>query len=320
MYVKDYLRKGRDIKTAARKEEGKAKLGKLRGGSVGAIIDGDVYGTCHRIAHLRSIGLEEPVEDNTKLMFAYGFANEVIVEEELKASLPAGHRVEVDVDVTLPVGDTEIQGHLDLVLYGEDDKPYHFIELKSINSIYTAKSVHYELKPKTTNLLQAAFYKLALEKKYGLAEGAIGCSLLYVSRGYYHTSMLSKTFKTLLMNKPWDVDFKEDNPFRMLPFEREYTLKFVDGYLTYDTEGLRAAKITNARAEDILNYYQAVYDMKEHKDLGPRPVDKDLLGRRSYSPCSYCVFSDTCDKSEDNYDEWLDNIKMDIETLTNERS
>lgn len=310
--IREKLVEGR-VKLQALHNAGEAvKLGTLRGGSSGAIIDGVVYGHCHRKAHLRQLGIDAPTDPETSIMFSAGFANEDIVKAELVA---AGYAVkaeeEIPVSITLSNG-TVVNGRPDLVLLDKDGHPYYGIELKLASSVYTVRDVHYSLVPKREHLIQAALYS------YGL--GSLPYSLVYVSRNYWHLSMLSDTFKKAVAAKGWDVEFAPDfrtgkpGPFRIVPFEREYKLTWsADGYLVYDTEGLSKPRVTKLKVQHILDFYEETAAIGEHKDLGPRPTDASFDGtKKTYSPCNYCPFQSVCDEHETDYDTWLDYAKKEV--------
>ena len=57
------IRKGQLAIAEAGHEKEKTRVGHLRGGSAGAIIDGEVYGECHRKAHLRMLGIDTPLKE-----------------------------------------------------------------------------------------------------------------------------------------------------------------------------------------------------------------------------------------------------------------
>ena len=104
-----------------------------------------------------------------------------------------------------------------------------------------------------------------------------------------------------------------------MPFEREYLLGWThDGHLQYTTEGLQRPVVTGLKAEHIMNFYQEVAEIQHHRDLGPRPEAVSVDGSPSYSPCNYCVFKDTCDAYEGDYDTWLDEVHNVVRHLKEE--
>jgi hypothetical protein len=151
------------------------KFGTVRGGSVGAIINNNVYGVCHRKAYLRYYGIETPLDGPIELMTTQGEKNEELWLEELAAGLPEGYVVkdqnefpcvwDVGVkafafkkDGTLGKKKVDVtgSGSPDVTIWNKEDYPVLGLELKNISSFSKTKGAHYELRPNNDHLIQAA--------------------------------------------------------------------------------------------------------------------------------------------------------------------
>lgn len=149
------------------------KLGRYRVGNTGAIIHGNQpVGSCPRIAHLRSLGIqtERAPGESRELMFEAGRTNEDAWLRVLKAGAPIGVTFkceeEIPVDYELE-GVGRITGRPDIVAL-ENGVPQKGIELKLASSLWTARDVGFELKPKLVHLLQAGHYAKKLDIPFEL--------------------------------------------------------------------------------------------------------------------------------------------------------
>lgn len=178
-----------------RKEE--EKRGVLRAGSSGIISEkNEVAGHCARKAHLRSLGIElDPPTEDKLIMFDLGFASEDIVYEKLVSALDGtGHVIlreeEIPVEWMTSNG-TKVTGRPDIVIckaYASAPKgewqgvvpinkngltvaaavPVLGLELKSVHSVWVAREVLFNRKPKLSNLTQAAHYMWKLGEQVGM--------------------------------------------------------------------------------------------------------------------------------------------------------
>lgn len=172
-----------------------AKVGEFRGGNTGLIaLGGKVIGACGRLTYLRFkgiTGIDEP-EDNKKLMFEAGLANEDIwseiltlgmevLAEDLPAGLVLRREEEIPIRWQLPSG-TWVSGRPDIVVCqtekAEEIKltpfggyepisleryiPHKGIELKLVSSLWTGRDVGLEMEPKIAHLMQGGHYAWAL--------------------------------------------------------------------------------------------------------------------------------------------------------------
>jgi hypothetical protein len=128
------LHAGRVELVKARFESDAKKTPTLRGGSAGAIVsstkEDKVLGNCHRLAHLRWLGIDVPPAESDYEMFDEGLTNEDIINNLLQA----GYRGPILFEEDLPVRWETATGHLvtgrcDAIL-GEVLSPD---ELKTVN-------------------------------------------------------------------------------------------------------------------------------------------------------------------------------------------
>jgi hypothetical protein len=288
-----------------------SRINTIRGGSAGAIIDGQVYGECVRRAHLRYEGLDTPLDEEIELMTRQGEQNEEIFIKELKAS---GTRVltQDDVGLQLDLFGTKFIGSPDIALVLDDsDRPSLGIENKNISGISKAMGTHYELKPDAKHMIQAATYSYRLGQLLGIPH--LPYQLIYSSRVVWQAFSLSKKASEAVQNNPIDVEYKYGKLHSIKPFHRVYYLDWTeDDRLKYTTHGYKDWVVTNV-TKSSLDYHADVVanKLKASGNLGPRPTTLHIDGSRGYSPCNYCPFQPVCDEHEDgSYEEWLDHAQL----------
>ena len=262
------------------------KRGTLRIGSAGAVIEnGEVHGTCHRIALSRMLGVDKPVDAPRRIMFAAGNANEDIWYEIVKRGWNGKifREEEIAVEWTVPGSDVKVTGRPDMVLADENGVPVQGIELKGVFSLGTAKSVELDGKPKDEHLIQAAMYSMLLNIPWTLA--------------YTNASVVDLQF-----------DRKKYGLAKIEPFYRMFQLTWEDDRLFYLDEHKSEKVRTEITKSSLTDFYSMIVEMRDTKQLGPRPASGGMDGSKAYwSKCDakYCPFSAACDKHEDNYDKWI---------------
>src|SRR5262245_49182448 len=109
-----------------KKEE--AKRGNLRAGNTGIMSpEGQIAGGCHRVSHLRQLGIEIDSPDaGSLLMFELGYANEDRIYSDLQKTLQSGELIrredEIPINWTTSNG-TAVSGRPDLVICDSDTVP-----------------------------------------------------------------------------------------------------------------------------------------------------------------------------------------------------
>lgn len=303
---KKILQAGREAQRAEHNKHEIDKIGTLRGGSCGILTEeGDVIGGCHRIAHLRQIGIQAPSEPETHNMFAAGHANEDIIAKELiDGGAKIKRETEIPVQIELEDG-TKITGRPDIVVVDSDDTPLFIVEMKCISARGTAVAVHYELKPKTNHLIQLALYMIGL----GIDESV----LHYASRVKWNIPAKMPSSVKKVTSKGWDA-VEQYGGVQIQPFDRIYNVKWAEDdtieWSTQDGKGMKT-RSTIISKDNIMAYYRVVNEIQRHHDLGPIPA-KD-----GYLQCDYCPFSEQCERYEEtrDYDMWLDEITLHVGVL-----
>lgn len=300
--------------------------GQLRGGSVGALIDGQIYGVCHRKAYLRYHGIETPLPAEIELMTNQGEKNEEIWFNDLQNGLPE-HLYVMDQEQFPCEWTTSMgvpgSGSPDIVIFDRrTDLPVRGLELKNISSVSKAKSTHYELRPTQDHIIQAANYSIRMGDQY-LDGKPLPYQLVYSSRSIWQMYAMSDKAKGEIVRRGWDVDWKWGKPSAILPFHRVYNLDWnVDGTLRYWTPGLKSWVNTKLTRESIDNYYDVVsHKIDGQNNLGPRPSASHIDGKSAYSPCNYCDWSEVCEAYGDRTpDEFRDQAKVMAQKLWESRN
>ena len=309
----DWIGQGHAAKAAEHAVKEAAKLGHFRGGSAGLLTeDGTLYGKCPRVAYLRSQGLEEPVDDNTREVFEAGYANEVIVLDLLRRGA-AAHDPDLEVadgdgialTYQLPDG-TPVSCRPDaLVRVRETGQPVAGFEFKMAASLWSWTAVHYDRRPRSDHLIQAGHYSLRA--------GGAPFVLLYSCRAEFHLSTAPKWLQSKFPPGVYDVEYKDDGatPLKLRPANRAYELTWrADGRLQYWTDGLDAPVPTEVTADAIERYYLRVAEIRDTLQLGPRPSGMAVDGSKSFMPCDYCDLKPVCDAHEATGATWLDHARL----------
>jgi hypothetical protein len=318
------FRQAVELDIERRRAEEIPKLGILRGGNSGLLLpgtrDGDwmVAGTCHRKALLRAVGVSETADLSRQVMFSGGFANEDIWVQRLSTSWPGVILKEEEVPISWTTENgRQVTGRPDIVLCDSERQPQLGIELKMVASKWTAKDVFYSGKPKFGHLIQAGHYMWQLGIPWRLAytqyvDFHIGVTdpwegSLYPKEGEPGSETIEYgTYENKKTGKSKRV------PKKLLPRIQVYELRLnSEGYLEYrpESESGRERWVTTViETSGISDFYHYMADLLENKQLGSRPVNIDVNGEKlRWSMCDrmYCIYSETCDRHESNYEKWL---------------
>lgn len=340
-----------------RVEQNVGKEGNLRAGNSGIMSPtGLVAGHCIRKAHLRQLDIEtETISEDKLLMFDLGFASEDIILTKLKSTLPDSHAVlseeEIPTEWCTENG-TRVSGRPDHVicrLEEEGTAPILGLELKSVHSMWTARDVFFQRKPKLANMIQAAHYMWQLNVPYKLiysSYSALGQGMAGASSGWI-LKMLPKPGEPLSENVSYtyyrkvyssrvdrEIDQKctEEEWKQTPPRERSYSIKELKqmqmvydlrindkGHVEFKQEHESQDKWTDTiiRIDDIRSYYEYASRMANEKLLGPRPEEIEADGSKAgFSACDYCTLRDTCDTTESlGYEKWLEAVRKHSQSL-----
>jgi hypothetical protein len=303
----------------------KAKLGVLRAGSTGIMSEeGEVAGACHRISLLRSKGVEvDPPTWDKHIMFELGYANEDVIVNQLKKSLPAGYKVLVEEEVPIAwetSNGTKVTGRPDIVIVNDKGESEVGIELKSVHSVWVAREVLFKKQPKLANLAQAAHYMW----KLGLSDYKLFYkSYSQLGQGMAGNEWIVKQFPRLGEPGSEFIEFTEVSEAQaakgkgptikhIKQFEIVYDLKWDrNGRLQYRVEGTRSVWTSTIITKTALeSYFEFVSRMEADKNLGPLPAAVDSSGDKlNYSQCKYCPLQATCKEySSKGYDIWMGQV------------
>lgn len=327
------LRRGRELAREKHKEGDTKKLGNLRAGNSGIMShDGDIAGSCHRLAHLRQLGVEvEEPSDSKLIMFQMGIANEDVVyadllhtaapdevilrEEEIPIEWFTGNKTKVtgrpDMVVCrkIPVAETEPNARLVPTEREGLVTPVFGVEIKSVASIWTTREVLFNGEPKLENLVQAAHYSWQ-----------VGVPFRLMYKQYSNQvapSWAQKFFPKQGMPLSEHIEYNDKGDVKNInPYEIVYELQFSDkGILEYRVEASNSKWIkTIVSKSDIENYYEFISKMPVTKDLGGRPLTLSPTGKeKSFDKCGYCALQTVCDKTEKKgYDKWLHAVRKEL--------
>ena len=300
--IKKLLLKGREILEKESRQKRKQPEPAYHVSSCGLFLEKEqtTTGTCHRLAISRYFDVYTPVDPDRILMFGGGRANEEVWVKELETS----GEYQLKREEEIPVNDkttkgTPVVGNPDIVLL-KDGAPQQGLELKCASSYYTVRNVYFEGKPNLAHVVQATYYSTIL---------GIPFELWYTSRVDFHVPDRDK--KSIPTNDPAvELNYKRD-PKKIKCVEVGFTLDKIGETVYYESNVLKNGKqqtiVTFAQMKKFLDFCDFLI---EQKDLGPRPINLEPNGKKAgYSKCDYCDLKNICDRYENQYDEWLVEVK-----------
>ncbi len=304
-------------------EAAKKKQGQLRAGNSGIMSPtGDIAGGCHRVAHLRQLGIElDPPTPARLIMFEGGFANEDRIYQDLikSTSIPSGssnpevilREEEVPVSWKTKNG-TEVTGRPDIVIcrtapttdeiregkQPEKPVPMLGLELKSVNSVWVARDVLFSGKPKLDNICQAVHYGWKLNIPYKL-----------IYRQYNIQVAPAFGLNAPAPGAPGyeQCEFNAKGKLKNIqPWELVYDLRInANGSVDYSVEGKDTWTRTLVNTADIERYYEFVSEMAAKKTLGPKFLNIDCLGNELFRHEDYCRACAVAEEVENSYEDWI---------------
>lgn len=319
------LRDGRQLARTAYQAVDVEKRGILRAGNSGIqFTDGDFAASCPRIAHLRQLGIEVEIpDDSTLIMFQVGTANEQLVYDDLVHTSVPGEVILRETEIPIEwftSNGTKVTGRPDMVIcINKPDVegtakpvPVTGLELKSVASVWTTRSVLIEGEPKLAHLAQAGHYSWKL--------GRIPFKLIYKQYAIQSIPMFGMKYFPK-EGQPGSEHCEYDpkgQPKSVRPFEVVYDLEFngttLEGetMLRFRLEGTTQWTDTVVTIESIERYYEFISRMPETGNLGTVPLTMNYLGEeKGYSNCNYCPLAKVCgthSKAGDGvgaYEQWL---------------
>jgi hypothetical protein len=311
--AKDLYLKGRQLEISEHEAQEVHKKHTLRGGSSGCISkSGDVYGTCHRKAWARFSGLQSSPEDIAYTWFDAGYGNEDIWLKKMeRAVADLGPQFSVKSEEECPIkweaAGVPVTGRPDIMVF-EGETPVLGVELKVVCTVNSAINVHCKDEPKIDNLIQAAHYSMAHNCPFNLVYSFRSRSRVPGWAERYKDKLTLSYEKTFENSKTGRKFTKRE--YAIEPFIKEFKIGFEDDVIFYIKENGEKV-ITNFTASGIKKYYELVAKIGENKDLHTRVANKDLEGNiLPYDPCNYCPLQEACDNFENDYDSWMDKVKL----------
>ncbi len=309
--VLNEIRYGQAVRALEKKEEG----GEIRGGSCGVILGKQIIGECHRKAHLRFLGGDSILGEETELMTRKG----EVVEDIVLADLQAGGWEMEDaktIDLGWKLNQVSGRGSMDILMKRPGAKFATMgLELKDINSMHVMRAKHYQLNPDPKHVIQAANYAIRYGDYRGLKDKdgksiPLPYAILYTFRSVMHTQGLPDyIMEDIRKQGMLDVEFNDNGwPKAVQPFYRIYYIGWTfNGQATYWTAGMKEPQVTGITRETLDKYYSAVStDIAATGNLGPRPSNKDLCGNTTFRQCDYCDLAPICNEYEGDYAQWRD--------------
>lgn len=252
----------------------------IRGSSAGLVRNGEYLSSsdvaCPRKTILRHLKIEETHSATTKEVFAIGH----LFEEWYCAQYPDAIR-------EMLITAEGLEGHSDLVT---DE---YVVELKSVTSKNTYKSVIKQGKPKPQNVLQLLVYMVALEREKGL--------LVYGS--YCHVA----TYDKLIKMRPHEIAplFKD-----AVPELKEFLVEIdQEGYALVDGE-----HYYNIHVSEIMEFQSNLHELVRARILPPRV---EALNSGSWdSPCRWCKLPMLCDQNPSDLEDFVEQAAEIYEALS----
>lgn len=253
MLAIDMFLVGEEILREEHRQAGLKKLGVLRGGSAGCLLDdGTTLGGCPHEALGRFLGYEL---GNTMSQgyFDAGIANELVWERNAEKAVkdPStpynAFKCEEDIPVIHELGKYKITGRPDLVYGNEVDgvfTPMLGTELKAACAISSGAKRLYGLKPDTKHLCQAGFYA----KKLGCAWTIPYTINITGDLGFFDKKNYDPEKKLALGKIEFPIEWRNDVLYYQKPCS-----EWVETLITW---------------QGILDYYTLIAEMAETKQTG----------------------------------------------------
>lgn len=270
--IKKLLVDGFDTIQQELDQKEKSKVGFLRGGSTGCVVNGAYLGECPRIAQRRLHGLTHPISFESDLVFNLGFSHEnnvlskLLINDGVKAvTIPEGQYSFDTAHTKLTIGNpiqTDISGYKwsgspDFVVEMLDGSRFG-IETKALASSSSASKIYHNDFPYTKAILQAAMYSYVTGLPWYILYG------LYFYAGSYRD--------------------------KVSPFLKEFKIELegTDNTIVVVREGGERV-ITDFSIKGILDFYRQV---AESREALPRPTEKEM--GPTYNRCDYCWMREAC--------------------------
>jgi hypothetical protein len=321
------------------------KLGQLRAGNSGIMSpEGDIAGGCHRVAHLRQLGIElDPPTPARLIMFEGGFANEDRIYSDLvktQSGYPPGFLT------TGTSQQTEVSGFANEVILREEEIPVTWrtkngtevtgrpdIVICEAPTVLEVTDMMDADKDPTLITIRNAVPKLGLELK-SVNSVWVARDVLFsgkpkldnICQAVHYGWKLNIPYKLIYrqyniqvapafgLNAPApgapgyeQCEFNAKGKLKNIqPWELVYDLRInANGSVDYSVEGREQWTRTLVNTADIERYYEFVSEMAAKKTLGPKFLNIDCLGNELFRHEDYCRACAIAEETDQNYDDWL---------------
>ena len=171
-WFSDLYQEARNLRRDSDTAIEETKKNTFRVGTAGCLIDGEVYGKCHRLALLRYLGIQKTISNSTMSNFEAGWANETTwfgYLDSLKSDKYFFNRTyEVKSEVKTDAHSYPLFGHPDIIAIDKETaSPLFGLELKAIVSGKKAISILCE-GPEHEHIIQASNYMRLLGIPFNL--------------------------------------------------------------------------------------------------------------------------------------------------------
>lgn len=303
--VTQLLDKGIEANVAQHARRSVETMHTLRGGSAGAIIDGEQFG-CVRKAALRYYGYDLPLDKQTQILMKFGLVGEEVVTSFLANVWPADRIVrEEEIPVRYNIQDELVTGRPDAVLLDELYNPFHGVEYKLKGTYYGANNILLNSKVDTDHIIQAMHYMWKLRlKRY---------SIIYIIPVRF--AVQERDAAAFLATKSAVLRPSDGAPqYANLGFYETIFEDTGDKLVSYTVHSGIEREL-ELRPEHIEAFYSRVADVAHKRTLGDRPTKSSLIpGQKEWDKCSSCPLKSTCDSYENNIDAWWDYAIQTIST------
>jgi hypothetical protein len=280
--LKKVLKDGHEKINKRESEREESKIGFLRAGSSGAIVNSTaLYTDCGRKAQARLLGYSPEPTEELRLMFNCGLTLENYIETRLQA---AGIDYGKEEEITRYFDDIGyISGRPDFEVFLEEKgvRKLIGIEVKSFVSPFSVIKQRKNDFPMMKHLIQAATYMMMTNRDEWYI--CIGHFFYVNQNGKKHNPAL--VWYELKKNGDGKLTVtNEKGRFRDLPFD----------------------------FSNILSYYKEVRNKTDAKQLMDRPTEMEL-NVDTYNRCNYCPMKSACNEYEAGqltFEQWLEKVKI----------
>ena len=336
--VAGLLRQGQENQDREHVNGEREKLGTLRGGSVGCILEDErIVGVSMRQALARYEGLYENHAPDKKIMFGLGLANEDIWANLLEKANVNFLREE-ELGLEWNIEGVKATGRPDIVICDDSNKPALGLELKMVASVWSARGVLSEFKPKISHMIQAGNYSYRMGIPFELwytsyvnlagpdfatrimpKRGEEMSEWIEYTLGEMKVSSRSKTGKPTLHKihvYAQDIDLSNEelkdkygvtaSQFKHIrPFRVGYQLEWRGNDLWWKPVGMDAEMIKSPITKSgIDSYYKQILKHSKEKTLPEETIAADIFGTKQKFRLEDYSTIDKASQEATDFEDW----------------